>query len=60
MAGTIGMFAEMDRMEAVNMMKGIELDGKKDKNIIPIVLVVNKSNVQFIQFYFFLFSFVTN
>ena len=52
MAGTIGMFAEMDRMEAVNMMKGIELDGKRtgtqsQSNWLSIKVMYNSFNFIF-------------
>ena len=44
MAGTIGVFAALvpHQVQLVNMIKGMQLDGKKDKNIIPVVAVVDE------------------
>jgi hypothetical protein len=44
MAGTIGVFAALvpHQVQPVNMIKDMQLDGKKDKNIIPVVAVVDE------------------
>ena len=44
MGGTIGVFAALvpKKVQPVNMIKGMQLDGKKDKNIIPVVAVVDR------------------
>jgi hypothetical protein len=44
MAGTIGTFAALvpHKVQPVNMIKGMQPDGKKDKNITPVVAVVDE------------------
>ena len=44
MAGTIGTFAALvpHKVQPVNMIKVMQLDGKKDKNITPVVAVVDE------------------
>ena len=46
MGGTIGVFAALvpKKVQPVNIMKGMQLDGKKDKNIIPVVAVVDRKD----------------
>jgi hypothetical protein len=43
MAGTIGAFVALvpNKVQPVKMMNGMQLDGKKDKNITPVVAVVD-------------------